>query len=111
MSDQQIYENMVQITDLLLKLEKKVDKLTNIVTKMGKALHLIPVSEKEERDLQLLQRTHLANAAKVSAELDAMSPPKEPELPEMLTVFDNFEQHELFNDVLGDDFLGGVKNG
>lgn len=111
MADQQTYENMVQITDLILKLEKKVDKLTNIVTKMGKALHLIPVSEKEERELQLLQRSNLANAAKVSADLEAMSPPKQSELPEMLTVFDNFERTELFNDVIADDFLGGDGNG
>ena len=111
MSDQQTYENMVQLTDLLLKIEKKVDKLTNIVTKMGKVLHILPVSEKEERDLQLLQRANLANAAKVSAELEAMSPAKTPDLPEMLTVFDNFERSELFNDVIADDFLGGHDNG
>lgn len=96
-----------EILDLLTKLNKKVDRLTNIVTKMGKALHLIPVTEKEEREIQLLQRGNLTLAAKVSEELDAMSPKKPSDTPEMLTIFDNFEQSELFGDVLGDDFLGG----
>ena len=96
-----------EIVDLLTKLTKKVDKLTNIVTKMGKALHLMPVTEKEERDIQLLQRANLSQAAKVSEELAAMAPKKEPDMPEMLSVFDNFEQSELFGDVLGNDLLGG----
>lgn len=96
-----------EILELITKLDKKVDKLTNIVTKMGKALHLIAVSEKEERELQLLQRSNLAVSAKVSEEIAAMTPKKEPQTPEMLTIFDNFEHAELFGDVLGDDFLGG----
>ena len=96
-----------EIIELLNKLNKKVDKLTNIVTKMGKSLHLIPVTEKEERDIQLLQRTNLAQAAKVSAELAAMAPEKELNVPEMISVFDSFEQSELFGDVLGEDLLGG----
>lgn len=100
-------DEIQEILELLTKLDKKVDKLTTIVTKMGKALHLIPVSEKEERGIQILQRKNLAYAAKVAEELAAMSPKKESELPEMLTVFDNFEQTELYRDVLGDDYLGG----
>lgn len=107
MATQQEYEVNVEIIDLLTKLTKKVDKLTNIVTKMGKALHLITVTEKEEREIQLLQRSNLNQAAKISAELDAMSPPPENNVPEMMTVFDKFDQSELFGDVLGDDFLGG----
>lgn len=96
-----------EILELITKLDKKVDKLTNIVTKMGKALHLIAVSEKEERELQLLQRSNLAVSAKVSEEIAAMAPKNETQTPEMLTIFDNFEHAELFGDVLGDDFLGG----
>ena len=99
------------VAELLIKLNKKLDKLTNIVTKIGKALHLIQVSEKEERDIQLLQRANLNLAAKVSEELDAMSPKTPSESPEMLTIFDTFDQDELFKDVLGEDFLGGADNG
>ena len=89
------------------KIERKLDKLTNIVTKMGKALHLIPVTEKEERDLQLLQRNNMAQTAKIAEELAAMSPKQDSDIPEMLTVFDKFENNELFGTVLGDDYLGG----
>ncbi len=107
MTDQEQIEFATEVLTLLKLLNKKVDKLTTIVTKLGKTLHLIPVSEKEEREIQLLQRTNLATAAKVSEELAAMSPKPESDLPEMLTVFDKFEHAELFGDVLGDDFLGG----
>ena len=85
-----------EILELITKLNKKVDKLTNIVTKMGKALHLIAVSEKEERELQLLQRSNLAVSAKVSEEIAAMAPKNETQTPEMLTIFDNLEHAGLF---------------
>ena len=97
----------LDFSERLDKLDKKLDKLTNIVTKIGKALHLVAVTEKEERDIQLLQRRNMELTAKVSEELAAMSPKKELDTPEMLSIFDNFEQSELFGDVLGDDLLGG----
>lgn len=100
-----------EVLGYLDKLNKKIDKLTNIVTKMGKTLHLVPVTEAEERSIQILQRSNLATAAKVSSELDAMAPPPEREIPEMLSIFDSFDNPELFKDVLGDDYLGGTSNG
>ncbi len=106
MTDQE-HAALLEIQSMVALLNKKVDKLTNIVTKIGKTLHLIPVTEKEERDIQLLQRKNLEQAAKVSQELEAMLPKPESNTPEMLTIFDKFEQSELFGDVLGDDFLGG----
>lgn len=102
-----ITEKDAEIFDLLVKLDKKIDRLSNIVTKMGKALHLIQVTEKEEKSIQLLQRANLATAAKVSEEIAAMSPKVDNTMPEMLTVFDKYEKDDLFGDVLGDDFLGG----
>jgi hypothetical protein len=101
-------DNNTEIIELLTALNKKVDKLTNIDTKVGKALHIIAVSEKEERDIQLLQRNNLKLAAKVSEELAALSPKPDTNTPEILSIFDNFEKNELFGDVLGDDYLGGV---
>lgn len=101
-------DNNTEIIELLTALNKKVDKLTNIVTKVGKALHIIAVSEKEERDIQLLQRNNLKLAAKVSEEIAALSPKPDINTPEILSIFDNFEKDELFGDVLGDDYLGGV---
>lgn len=105
MENTQTYEELVE---LVSKLNRKVDKLTNLVTKIGKTLHLVAVTEKEEREIQLLQRSNLKLAAKVSEELDAMSPKELSDVPEMLTVFDTFDNSELFGNVLGDDFLGGA---
>lgn len=107
MTEQAQYEFNVEILDNLKLLHKKVDKLTNIVTKMGKALHLITVTEKEEREIQLLQRKNMQQTAKISKELAAMSPQEPSELPEMVSIFDSYEHSELYEDVLGDDFLGG----
>lgn len=107
MNSEQQHDVNVQILDLLTKINKKVDKLTTIVTRMGKALHLVPVTEKEERDIQIQQRNNLNQAAKVAAELEAMSPKEPSNAPEMLSIFDTFEHAELFGDVLGDDYLGG----
>lgn len=96
-----------EILSLLDKLNRKVDKLTNIVTKMGKAMHLIPVTEKEEREIQLLQRSNMAQTAKIANELAEMAPKDDNPTPEMLTIFDNYSREELFGDVLGDEYLGG----
>lgn len=107
MTDQQQYEFNVELLDAVTKLHKKVDRLTNIVTKLGKALHLIPVTEKEERELQLLQRANMAQTAKIAEELAEMAPKEPNNTPEMLTIFDKYDTNELYGDVLGEDFLGG----
>lgn len=91
-----------EIKDLLGKLTKKVDKLLNINTKIAKALHLIPVSEKEERDIQLTQRTNLQTAAKVNDDLNAMENKTE---SEHVSIFEEVAVGSVFGDVLADDFL------
>lgn len=105
-------DNSTEILEFLAKLDKKVDRLTNTVTKIAKTLHLIPVTEKEERDLQIMQRTNLNIAAKVSADLDALSP-KDKEDTSYLQSFysEAFSQPaDVFSDVIADDYLtGGVK--
>ena len=105
-------DNSTEILEFLAKLDKKVDRLTNTVTKIAKTLHLIPVTEKEERDLQIMQRTNLNIAAKVSADLDALSP-KDKEDTSYLQSFyaEAFSQPaDIFSDVVADDYLtGGVK--
>lgn len=105
-------ENNTEILEFLAKLDKKVDRLTNTVTKIAKTLHLIPVTEKEERDLQIMQRTNLGIAAKVSADLDALSPKQdESDASYLQSVYAAFSQPaDIFSDVVADDYLtGGVK--
>lgn len=96
-----------EILELLQKLNKKVDRLTNTVTKIAKVLHLMPVTEKEERELQLLQRTNLALAAKVSADLDEMSPKDEAFDNSTLQGIYSSDNASIFGDVIADDFLTG----
>jgi hypothetical protein len=69
---------------------------------VAKVLHLLPVTEKEERDLQLLQRKNLHIAAKVNDELNAMEnkPSEDVEVGEMFHITGN-----IFSDVLADDFV------
>ena len=96
-------ENLEAIQELSNKLDtltKQVSKLLNINTKIAKTLHLIPVTEKEERALQILQRKNLQLAAKVNDELNDMENKLNDEYAEEF----KFEG-SIFGDVLGDDFL------
>ena len=86
-------------------LTKKVDKMVSLNTKIAKSLHLLPVTEKEERELQLLQRKNLQLAAKVNEDLAAMEPPSE--TMSQLSV-GNLSISGVFSDTLGDDFLSGI---
>lgn len=94
-----------EINDKIDKLTKSVAKLLTINTKIAKTLHLLPVTEKEERDMQILQRKNLAMAAKINDELNAMQ--GEDDLDEVAEAF-SISSDNVFNDVLADDFLGGV---
>lgn len=92
----------IELTESLDKLHKKLDKLLNITTKVAKTLHLIPVTEKEERAIQILQRKNLEIAAKVNDELNAMENKLD---VETYSMFDDFDTGTIFEDVLADDFL------
>lgn len=91
--------------EILAKIDKKLDKILNMQTKIAKALHLLPVTEKEERAIQIQQRKNLEQAAKVNDDLNAMEN-KEDDMPVDL---DNLFQDSIaiYGDILGDDFLGG----
>ena len=104
-------DNSQEMLELLTKLNKKVDKLTNLVTKIAKTLHLVPVTEKEERELQILQRSNLNLAAKVSAELDEMSPKDDSAdsayLRDLTAQVYAHNPVDIFGDVIADDYLAG----
>ena len=61
-----------EILQYLSKIDKKLDRILNLLTKIAKTLHLLPVTEKEERDIQLTQRKNLTQAAKVNDDLNKM---------------------------------------
>lgn len=94
-------DEQAKILELLSKIDKKQDKLMNLVTKIAKTLHLIPVTEQEERNIQILQRKNMAQAVKINDELDNM----ENKSDEVSALFPTKE--DVFGDILGDEFLGG----
>ena len=101
-----------EILQLLSKIDKKTDKILNLVTKIAKTLHLIPVTEKEEREIQIQQRTNLSIAAKVTNDLDAMENKTSEGAGFNGNVFDILREasdNEILGDVIGEDFLGAGK--
>ena len=91
--------------ELLTKIDKKLDKILNLQTKIAKALHLLPVTEKEERAIQIQQRKNLEQAAKVNQDLNDMENIEDNSPPTLSELFTT--KQEIFDDILGDDFLGG----
>lgn len=102
----EIREIMEQINSRLSKIERKIDRNTNLLTKIAKVLHLIPVTEKEEREFQITQRTNLQIAAKVNDDLDQMSDSQPEERFSPFSQY-NVTDQDIFGDVLADDYLGG----
>jgi hypothetical protein len=65
-----------------------------------KALHLVDVTEEEERRIQLQQRNNIAQSEKILEELDKMQNIKD-DIKE-----DPFSGINIFSDILGNDFGG-----
>lgn len=95
-------QDCTEIVNAVEQLTKKVDKLLTLNTKIAKSLHLLPVTEKEERALQILQRKNLQLAAKVNDDLSAMEVPREDF--SQLSI-NTLNVAGIFSDVLGDDYL------
>lgn len=95
-------EILTELVNKVDALSKKVDKLVSLNTKIAKTLHLLPVTEREEKEIQLLQRKNLHLAAKVNDDLNAMEPPADifPQLS-----IESLQIEGVFSDVLGNDYL------
>lgn len=99
-----------EIEQYLSKMDKKIDKILKLTTTIAKALHLVPVSEKEEREIQLLQRKNASIIQKVQEEIAALE-----EVPEdknsLLNFFDLYSatESEIYGDIIGDDYIPGGK--
>ena len=98
----------MDIEQKLTDIDKKLSKILNLQTKIAKALHLIPVTPKEEKELQLLQRKNSQLTAQVYDELEKMNNPN-PE-PENSSLFD-YGETEVYGDVVGSDFLDDYRKG
>lgn len=96
-----------EILQYLSKLDKKLDKVLKLVTTVAKTLHVVPISEKEERELQLLQRKNVNVIRKVQEEIANLE--EKPKVNDTQTL--NFNelfssaQAEVYDDIIGDDFI------
>ena len=98
----------MDIEEYLTKIDKKLDKILNMQTKIAKALHLVPVSRKEERALQIAQATNAKVALEVADELAAMSAVENTGLHNALSLDDLYTvDADIYSGVVGNDILGG----
>lgn len=84
--------------DEILKILKEQNEKLDLVLKV---LHLIPISEEEEKQIQIKQRQTLRQSEKVLEDLDKMENIKQDVREEPFAT-----KQEIFSDILGDDFRG-----
>ena len=89
-----------ELKDMLTEIVKRQDRILAQQTKILKALHLLPVTEKEERAMQIKQRESAGLALKVAQDLADMSGEK-PAAPNSLMAI--MEAGEAYDGILGDD--------
>jgi hypothetical protein len=89
-------------------MEEKLNEILKILKDQNeqlllvlKALHLLPVTEQEEREIQIRQRESMKQSDKILEELDKMENIKQDIKEEPFATKD-----EIFSDVLGNDFRG-----
>lgn len=95
-----------EILQYLSKLDKKVDKCLKLITTIAKTLHIVPVSEKEEREIQILQRKNAAVMQKIEEEIANLEQPKAIDTS-TLNFGELFSASEadIYEDVIGNDFI------
>lgn len=86
-------------------LNKKLDKLMNLVTKVAKTLHLVSVTEKEERAIQIMRERNAQQAFKVLEERSDFKNEVEEFAAPNMDVFKNLTLSDIFSDVLADDVM------
>ena len=95
---------MEELKKLLTDLNRKVDKILNLNTKIAKTLHLIPVTEKEEKAIQIMRERNTQQAYAVTEERSEMKNEQRPDsFAQLLESFTNLTNQELYSDVLADD--------
>ncbi len=89
-------------------MEEKLNEILKILKDQNeqlvlvlKALHLLPVTEEEERQIQIRQRESMKQSDKILEELDKMENIKQDIKEEPFATKD-----EIFSDILGNDFRG-----
>lgn len=90
-------------------LTKEVRKLTKLTTDIAKSLQLIPVTEDE---LAKFTKIRLKNEEKVAEAVHLIEENTKSNDGETVSLFGETQYkgaQDIYGDVLGDDFLGGVR--
>jgi len=93
------------------KICRKLDKIQHMLTVTMKALHLLPVTEEEEKKIQIAQRRNLAQTAKVNNDLNAIQNKSNENQDGGLTVksIGDMFGDNIYEGLLGDDIMGTPK--
>ena len=100
-----VMEN-TEFEQLLSKIDKKLDKVLKLTTTIAKTLHIVPVSEKEEREIQLLQRKNAATMQKIQEEIANLE--EKPSTPDNTLNFGslfNASEADIYSDIIGEDYI------
>ena len=98
--------DLVNCAEELVRLEKKLDKLLNLNTKIAKTLHLVPVTEKEEKAIQIMRERNTAQAYKVDEERRDFKNEAESELfAPTLDAIQSMSMQDVYSDVLTSDMF------
>ena len=100
MTDSEKIEALQKEISVLTKTCKDMFK---VIKTIGKTLHILPVTEKEEKEIQIIQRKNLNQAAKVNDDLNKMEN-KTPQDNSLGNLFSSID--EIYGDVLAEDVLG-----
>ena len=84
-----------------------MDKILRLTAVIAKTLHVIPVTEKEERQIQDLQRKNASVMQKIQEEMAKLEPQVE-KVENSLSFDDiyNASQAEVYGDIIDTDYLG-----
>jgi ribosome-binding ATPase YchF (GTP1/OBG family) len=94
-----------EILQKLSNLDKKLDKILKLTTTIAKTLHIVPVSEKEEREIQLLQRKNAKVMQTIQDEIASLEEiPEKPSHSLNFAELFNASASEIYEDILGNDF-------
>ena len=95
---------MEELKKLLIDLNKKADKILNLNTKIAKTLHLVPVTVKEEKAIQIMRAKNAQQAYAVTEEIsDMKNEQPQDSFAHLIESFTKLTNQELYADVLADD--------
>lgn len=95
-----------ELGQLMSKIDKKLDKVLKMTTTIAKALHLVTVSEKEEREIQLLQRKNAAVMQKIQEEMANLEEkPKDSNDILSFSALTTANEAEIYADIIGNDII------